>query len=132
DLGKTLGKALQDPQKAKKPNAAAAPKKVSEKIELTVGQSDSLLILGTVPGEIEKILIRQSGGLVPALAEQADFEANSAAMFRSALVYGWLNFKPIHDMLVRPAADEEETPKPANPFAPKLDKILAAVGLSDL
>ncbi len=132
DLGKTLDKALQDPQKAKKPNAAAAPKKAPEKIELTVGQSDSLLILGTVPGEIEKILIRQSGGLVPALAEQADFEANSAAMFRSAFVYGWLNFKPIHDMLVRPAADEDEAPKAANPFTPKMDKILAATGLSDL
>jgi hypothetical protein len=72
DLSKTLEKVLPSPKKEKE-EEGAEEKKPAKKREWLVGQSDSLLIIGSSPKDIEKILIRQSGGSVPSLAEHAPF-----------------------------------------------------------
>src|SRR4051812_15773659 len=102
ELSKTLDKAGQkkkDKDKANKdkPDAAAdAPKAAPRNIELLIGQSGSLLVVGTSAKDIEKVLIRQSGGSVPSLTEQASFAAHTK-MFRDASSYAWVNLKVLID-----------------------------------
>src|SRR5437899_4041375 len=67
DLSKTFEKAAPKKEKDKvkeKPDAAAPAKPAARNIELIIGQSGSLLILGTSAKDVEKVLIRQSGGSV--------------------------------------------------------------------
>jgi hypothetical protein len=66
-----------------------------EKIELTFGQSGSLLIVSQSREVIEKILARQSGGLIPALDEQPDFQTDYNARLQSAPIYAWANIKAL-------------------------------------
>lgn len=98
----------------------------TNKIEITVGQADTLLLVGNSPKLIEKILIRLSGGLVPGLGEDPNFENSHNAHFRNAQVYAWVNPKPLLDVWKATPADS------ADPFAPKPDKIMSAVGLNGL
>src|SRR5438046_2403371 len=102
ELGKTLNKALPKDKAAgkDKENAEPAedqPKAGPKKLELLFGQSGSLLVVGNSAKDIEKMLIRQTGGGVPSLGEQAAFAAH-AKMFRDATSYGWVNLKPIIDI----------------------------------
>ena len=130
DLSKTLDKAFPKPEEAK--DEADQPKKPARKLEWLIGQSESLLILGDSAKEIEKILIRQSGGSVPSLSEQGSFAANYTALFRDAQGYGWINLKTIFDTLSKKAKtpDAPPTEEPAAPFKP--DKLLSALGLNAL
>jgi len=105
-------------------NANAAASKTPEKIELTVGISDSLLIISTSPKAIEKVLTRQSGGLIPALEEEPLFQADYAAHFRNAPGYTWVNAKALLTTFVKPGEDS------ASPFDPQ--KILSGLGISNL
>jgi len=89
------------------------------------------LIAASDPKAIEKTLILQSGGSIPALGEQAPFNADYQARLRSALVYGWLQFKPIGDALNR-AASESGRKDAGGDSALNWSKILAASGLTDL
>lgn len=100
--------------------------------ELTLGQSDSLLIAGTDPKTIEKILVRQAGGSLPALADEAAFQANQRTVFREALAYLWVNWKPVFQALTRRDKDEPPPPPAAMPMLPSPDKVLPALGLGDL
>src|SRR5439155_22066130 len=97
ELTRTLEKSLSDSKadKGDKPKEKPEDKKSGSKVEVTLGQSDSLLIAASDPKAIEKILILQSGGSTPALSEQAVFNADYQARLRSALIYGWVHFKPI-------------------------------------
>jgi hypothetical protein len=138
DLGKTLDNAWKDVM-TPPPAGAPAGKKGAEsrpsgrKLEITLGQSDSLLLIGSVPAELEKVLIRQAGGLLPALAENSDFEANYNAMFREAFCFGWANFKPVNEILAHQAkGPAAESRAPANPLMPRTDKLLGALGLDGL
>jgi hypothetical protein len=112
------------------PDASGAEPK--RKTELTIGHSGSLLIAGSSPAEIEKLLIRQSGGTLPSLADEPDFEANRTARFRNAVLFGWVHFKLISEVLLRKPAEESAAAAPANPFALRPDRILAALGLDSL
>ena len=75
ELSKSIGKIFPNSDAAKNdPNANAEtledpkPKTKTEKIEWLLGQSDSLLIVGSSAKDIEKVMILQSGGPVPPLA----------------------------------------------------------------
>jgi hypothetical protein len=105
----------------------------SQKIDLMMGQSGSLLLVGTSAKDIEKVLMRQAGGTLPSLSEQPLFAASYNAMFRESLAYGWVNLKTILDNVLKkmPRADEDAQ-EPANPAMPRPDKIFAALGLTGL
>ncbi|MBI4661995.1 MAG: hypothetical protein HY735_24500 [Verrucomicrobia bacterium] len=131
DVARTLEKAFPAPDAPKTGEAGEAEKKEGH-LEVIFGQSDSLLLVGSSTKELEKILIRQSGGAVLPLAEQADYEANHSALFRDALAYGWMNFKPIYDLLLREVSESAKSGAAGNLMGPSPEKILAAIGLGGL
>ena len=133
DLTRTLEKSLSDSKtdKEDKPKEKPEDKKSSSKVEITVGQSDSLLIAANDPKVIEKILILQSGGSTPALGDQAAFNADYQARLRSSLIYGWVHFKPIADALNRAASDASRKDADGDSGL-NWSKILAASGLTGL
>jgi hypothetical protein len=79
-----------------------------EKINLSVGQSDSLLLVSDSEQALEKILSRQAGSSVPALEESAAFQKNYASRLHDAPIYGWANVKTALELWLK---------KPANPDA---------------
>jgi len=129
EFAKTFEKAApkdKDGQAKEKADAGADASKPSapRNIELVVGQSGSLLVLGTSAKDIEKVLNRQGGGSVPGLGEQASFAAHTKT-FRDASGYAWVNLKTIIDTFVKSA-------KPDNAAAMGLssEKLLSAIGIS--
>jgi hypothetical protein len=133
ELDRTLARAFPGggEKDAEQPGEDADAKEPAKKWELTLGQSDALLIAGTDPRTIEKILVRQSGGSLPALADEAAFQANQRAVFREALGYLWVNWKPVYQALTH--RDEDEPPPPPGmPTLPPADKALPALGLSEV
>jgi hypothetical protein len=101
-----------------------------EKVELTFGQSGSLLLVSQSREVIEKILARQAGGLIPALEEQPAFQADYAARLQGAPIYAWFNLKA----LVGDWAKERATPsgKPAAESAPATDVMMSELGFNSL
>lgn len=97
--------------------------------EVTLGQADSLLLISSAPKDLEKVLIRHSGGATPSLGEQAAF---GAGFFRDALAYVWLDFNTLYQVIERGAVAALEESESGNPFAPKPEKVLAAAGLNGL
>jgi hypothetical protein len=128
EFAKTFEKAGPKEKEKEKPDASAEPAKPTppRNIELLIGQSGSLLILGNSAKDVEKVLIRQTGGAVPGLGEQAAFAAHSR-MFRDASSYVWINAKPIIDTFTKSA-------KPDNAAALGLssEKLLSAIGITAL
>ena len=108
----------------------AKPKE--SKNELVVGQFESALIVGSTPAVVEKVMTRLSGGTSPALADEANFEANRAGLFREAQGYGWINLKRIMDVVMKIEAPKPnpDAPSPFPPVEPA--KIMKALGLSGL
>jgi hypothetical protein len=135
ELSKTLDKLFPAPAD-ENDDVEPAPKteaaKSAAKTEITFGQSGPLLIVGNSSGDIERVLARQSGGLAPALAEQAGYEANQAALFREALAFAWLNFARIYETFEKQLTESGNPQKTDNPFAVRTDKVLAASGLGGL
>jgi hypothetical protein len=70
-------------------------KSAPEKVELTFGQSGSLLIVSQSSQVIEKILARQAGGLLAGLDEQPSFQHDFAARFQGAPFFYWLDVKAV-------------------------------------
>ena len=132
DLKKPLKKIFPDGNEGGDALEPPKPDKTAKNLELFVGQSDSLLVVGTSAKDIEKVLISQSGGGVSTLAEQAAFASSYSSLFRDSQVYGWLNTKSIIDVLMKGAAKQGGNEQDRGPMAPKVDKILAAVGLTGL
>lgn len=128
DLRGTLKKAL--PFLRDKDEDDAPKEKTSAgKFEVLVGQSGSLLVAGTSAKPLEKVLARQTGGLAPALADQAAFGGSPASMFHDSHLLAWVNLKPLVDVLVRTTMDE---PRPKSPAAPSPEKVISALGLNGL
>jgi hypothetical protein len=82
----------------------ALPKAAPEKLELTFGQSGSLLIVSQSSQVIEKILARQAGGLLPGLDEQPAFQSDYAARLQGTPFFAWFNVKAVLGDLVKPQA----------------------------
>jgi hypothetical protein len=107
-------------------DAAGAPS--TNKLEVTFGQAESLLLISDSAEAIEKVLNRQAGGLLPGLEEDPLFQADFAARLRGAPFYAWINVKESIDILTTvPATDREEADAATKPDAP-----LATLGLTGL
>ena len=108
------------------------PKKERSKGELVVGQYESLLIAGSSVKAVEKVVARLTGGSVPALAEEAAFEANRLAMFRDAPLFAWFNARTFFDVVGR-MPDEKPNPEAPSPLPTfSLSKLVSATGLAAL
>ncbi|MGV3771354.1 MAG: hypothetical protein ACO1QB_00530 [Verrucomicrobiales bacterium] len=104
-----------------------------DQVQVHIGQSKSLLLIGNQPALIEKVVARQSGGLVPPLADQPSFQKNYPALFRDGVGYGWLRIGPIYEMALKAAASSSDPNAEPNPMAAfKPEKILPALGLKAL
>jgi hypothetical protein len=131
DFSKALEKAFPKDKDEEEPESGA-PKKEPKKVEWFVGQSESLLILGNVSKDIEKVLVRQSGGSVPSLSEQPGFAARYGSMFRDAPAYGWVNLKAFVEQIAKAAAAGEKPSEPSPMALPKADKVFALLGFTSL
>jgi hypothetical protein len=80
------------------------PKPPPQKVELTFGQSGSLLIVSQSSQVIEKILARQAGGLLAGLDEQPDFQKDFAARFQGAPFFAWFNAGAVLAEAAKPQA----------------------------
>jgi hypothetical protein len=100
--------------------------------EVVIGQFESALIIGSTPAVVEKVMTRLTGGQSPALADDAVFEANRAAAFRDASMYGWINLKRIMEMVMKIEAPKENPDAPS--MFPQFDPatIVKALGLAGL
>jgi len=99
-----------------------------KKFAITIGQSDSLLLIGNAPRLMEKIIIRQGGGSIPTVSELASFEASYNQQFREAHAWVWINPKPFIEMFTRNKSNQESS----TDFLPSNSKMLEAVGLQHL
>lgn len=115
-----------------KGEAAPDPEAQTNKLSLLVGQSQSLLIIGTQTRDLEKVLARQSGGGAPSIGEQAAFQANFNSLFRDAGIFGWLDFKPVFDQMIKPTGAVAAAAQAKGIENLRLQKILPALGLGDL
>lgn len=113
-----------------KGEGAPDPEAATNKINLLVGQSQSLLLIGSQARDLEKILARQSGGAVPPLADHPTFQANYNSLFRDAPVFGWLDFKPIFDTLITPRTAAAAQARGIENL--RIEKVIPALGLGDL
>lgn len=103
--------------------------------KIHVAQSESLLLIGNQPKAFEKLLVRQSGGSVPALARLPDYERDHNAMFRNAGIYGWAHLRKFIDVVMEEARAKANSPDAqSNPLMPipAPDKILEALGIGGL
>jgi hypothetical protein len=131
DLGKTFDKLFPDPNAGNESLEPPKPKKATENVELMLGQSGSLVILGNNTRDIERVLAGQSGGGGATLSDNPAFAKTHAAHFRESQAYGWLHLKPLLEKLAKQAAKDNGGEGGAPPGAfPQLDKIFSALGLS--
>lgn len=103
----------------KSSDADSKPKNV----QLTFGQSDSLLIVSGSDQIIEKILNRQAGGLAPSLDDIPAFHADYEARFRDAPIYAWANVQSLVNAWSTPDTSEESS-------GPRWDELFNVTGLS--
>jgi hypothetical protein len=115
-------------EKPARPPADAGGKPAEKNIELTFGQSGSLLIVGDSTEAIEKVLNRQAGGLAPPLEEEADFQADFGARLRHSPLYAWVNARALLEVLTKTAAD----PDAASPNALQFSALAGVLGLDEL
>src|SRR5262249_58772593 len=106
DVSKAMDKVFSNPGGGDDTPDGGKGKKGGKKMECIVGQSDSLFILGTSAKDIEKVLIRQTGGAVPSLSEQSVFQSTYNSLFRDSMTYGWIHLKPLVDVVTKKAAAE--------------------------
>lgn len=109
-----------------KPEGEAAGGKPTE---LFVGQSDSVLLVGTSTKDLEKVLANQAGGSAGSLADEAAYSSSHGAVFREATAYGWVNIKSIVDVAMKSFSAEGQG---QDRGGMKPDKIMAAAGLTGL
>lgn len=131
DLGKALDKAFPDPNEGNENLAPRKKKSPGKKVELLIGQTGSLLVMGTISKDIEKVLVSQGGGAVPTLSEQPGFASSYSAQFREAQAYGWLNLKPILEAVAK-SENKSDPPKRPQQMGMSAGKVLSALGFSSL
>jgi hypothetical protein len=118
--------------------AEAGDKTGSKNVEITLGQSDSLLVVSDSTEAIDKVLGRQAEGMAPPLEDCPAFHAEFGARLRESPFYVWLNTKSLIDMVSKLASANAESKAPgggaedapANPF--DIKKVLAVTGLANL
>ncbi|MCI0539925.1 MAG: hypothetical protein L0Z50_32360 [Verrucomicrobiales bacterium] len=136
DWNQALQKAFPRPAIDSLPDAGSEKKgnleQKSGKYEISFAQAESLLIVGNVLKDIEKVVARIGGATLPTLAEQGSFERNRGLLFRDALGFAWLNFQPIYQVLSQQYGESAKLSQRESLMAPRMDKILAVSGLAGL
>jgi hypothetical protein len=107
------------------------PQAETNRVNLLVGQSQSLLIVASAARDAEKVVARQSGGGVPSLGEQAVFQSNFNSLFREAGMYGWLDITPVFDQFMKAGAVSAAAQAKGIENL-RLQKVLPALGLGEL
>jgi hypothetical protein len=115
--------------KPAEPPDDAAAKNPSKNMELTIGQSDSLLLVSDSTEAIEKVLSRQTGGMVPPLEESPAFQADFGPRLRGSPFYFWLSAKTLVEMITKPPAGADDDAKAG---AARMESIISATGLGNL
>lgn len=128
---KDLAEAPEAP--AEEPPAEA--RKAKPTSALYIGQAGSLLIVGSAPKPIERVLIALGGGQSPTLADHAVYRANHLSFFREAHLYGWANVKLFVETLLKsfksgPQPEDERGEEMVR--APHPGKLISAIGLNGL
>jgi hypothetical protein len=100
----------------------------TNRVEITFGQADSLLLVSDSVQAIEKVLSRQTGGLLPALEEQPAFQNDFAARLRGAPFYAWVNVKDSINILTEAPVNDNDDANDGSAF--KAGSPLAAAGLT--
>lgn len=120
------------PQGADKPDGK--PEDKAEAIEVTIGQSGPLFLMGNSKRVLEKVVAKQGGGILPVLGEVPSFESLNSSMFRGAMFYGWVNVATFYDLAMKEMAAQKPPVAPdAQPSPiPSPDKIMDALGLRGL
>ena len=131
DVPKTLRQFFPQHQEIQELGKEPASKDASKSV-IVVGQYESLLIAGSSVKAVEKVMARLTGGSVPALADEAAFEANRLAMFRDAPLFAWFNAKAVFEVLGRLPEEKPnpEAPSPLPTFS--MSKLISASGLGAL
>ena len=132
DLKKSLGKAFPKSNAGDEALEPPKPGDADKNMELIIGQSDTLLVVGTVAKDIEKVLASQAGGGAASLSEQASFASSYGSLFRDSQVYGWANTKMILDAALKLMKKDGEQQGGAAAMGMKPDKLLSALGLTGL
>jgi len=132
DIPKTLRRFFPKSSEVHELGEENTAKPAEETDEMVIGQIESLLLISNSPKAAEKVVARMTGGSVPPLSEVAIYQADHAAMFREAPVYGWMNLKVLLDVLTRKLAEKKENAEAPNPFDLRPEKILGAIGLNGL
>jgi hypothetical protein len=115
--------------KPAEPPDDSAAKSPHRNLELMAGQSDSLLVVSDSTEAIEKVLSRQSGGMVPPLEESPAFQAEYGARLRGSPFYLWLSVKSMVEMITKPSAGADDD---ATASAARISSVLSATGLANL
>jgi hypothetical protein len=113
----------------KKPEASAAKK--APTIQVSFGQADSLLLVGTSTKALEMVLARLAGTGAPPLAELPAFESCQQMLFRDAATFGWINFAPLAEIINKLVSEGAKKQEPGNPFA-AVQKLPSALGVNSL
>jgi hypothetical protein len=127
EISKSLEKILPGSKSKNAEPDAATDKSKAEKIEITIGQSDSLLVIGQPVKFLESIIARQSGASAPALSDESSYQATHNAVFRDANAYAWLNTKALIELALRSGPE-----KKAGDEGPSMSKIFGALGVTSL
>ena len=141
--GAGAGAGSANTQKSGAASAASSPSgQAGSTIELSVGQADSALLVGTSTKVLEQVLARMAGAGGGALADLPAFEADASGVLRDSLLYGWIHFAPIAETLARlfPAGEGTPDGEPAAmmalskvtvvlPSAPSTSRVFGPVNL---
>nr|HVY68331.1 hypothetical protein [Verrucomicrobiae bacterium] len=128
----SLPNGVKKPKAKKEDEDDKEEKPKPKKLEVTVGQSGPLLLVGNAIPVIEKILGKLGGGTVPVLADLPAFEANQRVIFRDATGFAWANARPFVDILTKQLAAQTPPGKQPAGMTPSPSKITAAAGISGL
>jgi hypothetical protein len=111
------------------PGDQSPDQKTSAKNDIYIGQSGSLLLLGSSPKALEGVLARLSGSDVSTLADLPAYQGDSP-LFRDATWFAWINAKAFLDVF----SQSQGAGQDSGPDAPALSpsKIIAALGLNGL
>lgn len=97
--------------------------------ELSIGLSDTLLVLSDAPKDVEKVLALQAGSSVPPLADQANYAVN-APLVRDSSAFLWADVKTVLSAFTKALGSEEKSGGGMFGAMPTFDKILGALGLA--
>jgi hypothetical protein len=97
--------------------------------EVLLGQSGPLLIASNNASDVETVLARLAGGMAPALAEQAVYEADYSRQFRDAPAFAWVNFASLFAGFQKQLNESLKGAQGNNALVPGQDKLLGATGL---